>query len=680
MKDGRTLKEHLTDACSSIKQVFNTKVSATPARVTPMKLEVDETLWHDPANALGPRQHSPLKQAEVQKQIHKMLPLGVIAESQAPYYSQVHLTPKPKPGEWRFCIDYRRLNQAIKSMGWPLPNISEMLRRLGQRGAKFFCKLDLTAGYHQTPLHESSRKYTAFKTAFGVYQWLRVPMGLKGAPSYFQHILQSEVLGGLMYEICELYIDDVIIFADTEEEMVVNLRKVLERLHSKGITVSPDKCSFGLEEIEFVGHILNKEGLHFTRSKLDKVLNISLPQTAKQLKSFLGVCIFFSEHVHGYSDLTKPLHQLLTNYEPRRKLIWTPETEQAFYDTQKAVNECPQLFFTQDDLPVFVATDASDYGIGGICYQVTDNKILPISFMSKTLSAQECNWTTTEKECWAIVYAFKKFQYLIRDIHFTLLTDHKNLIYIDSETSQKVKRWKLAIQEYDFDIHHIPGRLNVIADAFSRLKDIPEELVHWMDENDAQTKVDASKFARGLAKLLNLDIETVLWLEEYHIPEEAEQDITRHHNDVVGHHGVQRTLERLTRERELAQRYLDNKDTRSETSSGISNRRSKRTASKAQKTASPDEAHGPIHINKLDREQLKSLTRPWPNMREHVSRYIKRCACCQKMSHLKVPITTHKYTVASAEPFMRINIDRIGPLPESEDGYNCILVIIDCFS
>ena len=158
-----------------------------------------------------------------------------------------------------------------------------MLRRLGQRGAKCFGNLDLTAGYHQTPLHESSHKYTALKTAFGVYQWLRVPKGLKCVPSYFQHILQSEVLGGLMYEICELYIDDVIIFADSEEEMVFNLHQVLARLHSRGITVSSDKCSFGLEEIEFMEHILSNEGLHFTRSKLDKVLNISLPQTAKLL-------------------------------------------------------------------------------------------------------------------------------------------------------------------------------------------------------------------------------------------------------------------------------------------------------------------------------------------------------------------------------------------------------------
>ena len=253
MSDGRTLKHWLTDVCENNKPVFNTKVRPTPALVTPMRLEVDESIWRDSANQLPPRHHSQAKHAEVYKQVNKMMPLGVITESQAEYYSQVHLTPKPTPGEWRFCIDYRRLNSASKGLGWPIPNIPDMLRRLGDRKSRFFCKLDLTAGYHQAPLAESSRKYTAFRTAEGLYMWNRVPMGLKGAPSYFQHVMQSEVLHGLQYNICEIYIDDIIIFADNEEELVENLRKVLERLSKHNISVSPEKCSFGLEEIEFVG-------------------------------------------------------------------------------------------------------------------------------------------------------------------------------------------------------------------------------------------------------------------------------------------------------------------------------------------------------------------------------------------------------------------------------------------
>ena len=180
----------------------------------------------------------------------------------------------------------------------------------------------------------ATEKYTAFQTAFGVYEWNRVPMGLKGAPSYFQHVMQTEVLDGLMYEVCELYIDDEIIFANSADDMVENLKRVLQRLSEFNITVSPDKYSFGLEVIEFVGHTLDFKILHFTRTKLNRVLDIALPTTSKQLKSFLGVCIFFSEHIHGYADKTKPLHNMLMNYEPKRKRFlqnsssgwrtWTP--------------------------------------------------------------------------------------------------------------------------------------------------------------------------------------------------------------------------------------------------------------------------------------------------------------------------------------------------------------------
>ena len=358
------------------------------------------------------------------------------------------------------------------------------------------------------------------------------------------------------------------------------------------------------------------------------MLHIPLPVTSKQLKSFLGVTIFFSDHIYGYTDLAKPLHNMLHDYDARKKLRWTVELEEIFYKVRDAVNNCSKIFFVDTGCPVYVATDASDYGVGAICYQIIKDKVVPINFMSKSLSAQECNWTTTEKECYAIVYALKKFEYLLRDIRFTLLTDHKNLIYIDSETSQKVKRWKLAIQQYDFDIQHIPGRLNQIADGFSRLQGIPEESVLWMNEPLA----DVFRMTHGMAfcfagSSATIPIETILWLSDYEIPKDKEAIIAEYHNESVGHHGVQRTIEHILRER-------------------------------------PD---GSFRV-------------AWENMRTHVKRFIQRCPCCQKMSYLKVPIHTHKFTLAASQPFERINIDRIGPLPTSASGNNCILVIIDCFS
>ena len=153
---------------------------------------------------------------------------------------QVLLTPKPD-GSNRFCIDFRALNEASTSNGWPLPRIREMLARLGLSKPKYFAVIDLTQGYYQCPITIDSRDYTAFTTTVGTYRWKRLPMGLKGAPSYFQAKMANVVLQGLIYQICDIYIDDIIIYGTSEEEFVTNFETVLQRLREYNITLNPKK-------------------------------------------------------------------------------------------------------------------------------------------------------------------------------------------------------------------------------------------------------------------------------------------------------------------------------------------------------------------------------------------------------------------------------------------------------
>jgi hypothetical protein len=207
----------------------------------------------------------------------------------------VTLAKKPN-GKWRFCIDFRQLNECSGNMGWPLPKIKEVLIRLGATKAKYFGTIDLTAGYHQARLHPNSRKYTTFKTYAGSYQWTRVPFGLKGAPSYFQAQM-ALALEDLVERICELYVDDFVIYGRTEEEFVENLRTVLERLESLGITVNPAKCKFGLREVEYVGHVINEHGKTMSDDKRRKVLDFPRPATQKQLRSYLGLVNYFRDHL-----------------------------------------------------------------------------------------------------------------------------------------------------------------------------------------------------------------------------------------------------------------------------------------------------------------------------------------------------------------------------------------------
>jgi hypothetical protein len=191
---------------------FSKTVSERPARVSPFVLEVDKSLWHKRENRVGPRKHGSVREAELKRQCEVLQTLGVIRRSVEGYYSHAFLVPKPN-GEWRFVLDFKNLNKAtVNSERWPIPNIGSVLRRIGEKKPEFFGLMDLTSGFFQAPIEEGSRRYTAFMTPEGVFEWNRLPMGIMAAPSYFQRVISTEVLGSLIGVVCELYIDDVIVF------------------------------------------------------------------------------------------------------------------------------------------------------------------------------------------------------------------------------------------------------------------------------------------------------------------------------------------------------------------------------------------------------------------------------------------------------------------------------------
>ena len=239
-----------------------------------------------------------MKQEAIKQEVERLLANKIIRTTSATSVSQLLLVLKPD-GRFRPCVDFRILNECTSDddMGWPIPNIEQMLDRLGQQGAKFFGILDLTAGYHQTILHEDVVKLTAFATYAGVYEWLRVPMGLKGAPSYFQYIMSTIVLAGLVERVCEVYLDDIIIHGRTEEEYLVNLETVLIALEKRRITLNPKKIKSGMLNVEFVGRTIDKDGITYSMGKRDSVLNFPQPVFAGELKMFIGLTGYFRDSV-----------------------------------------------------------------------------------------------------------------------------------------------------------------------------------------------------------------------------------------------------------------------------------------------------------------------------------------------------------------------------------------------
>ena len=532
--DDDELKERLGRLVSEMSDTFSRQLRREAALVPPLQLKVADA-WNCAENRRSPRIQGGKRNKEIDVQTQQMEEYNVIRLSTASAHSQVLLTPKPD-GTWRFCVDFRRLNEQTNSETWPIPNIQEMIRRIGSNKPRYFGVLDLTKGYYQAPLSESSKHYTAFITSCALYEWNRVPMGLMGAPSYFQRVMTTVVLAGLMYNTCEVYLDDIIVWGKTKDEYVTNVRKVLERLRKHKLTANPRKTKLGLEKIEYVGHQIDHEKVIFNRDRLQTIIDFPQPTTLGQLKKFLGMAGYVRDTVVQAAQHTTPLTVLFEGYSKKKKhhkIVWDDTLIAALEAVKKGVNDSQALFFLDETSPVHLYTDASDYGIGAWLVQEVDGEKRTISLMSKTLTKSQRKWHIPEKEAYAIVVALQKFEYLIRDVHFTLHTDHANLIYIRDTGSPKVVAWKCKVQEYDFEVKFVAGEDNQVADELSRNPNA--ELAD--EEPDPYVVTDLEK--------MNLQENDHMAAYVMAMTAAQREVVESVHNSETGHHGVENTMNKL---------------------------------------------------------------------------------------------------------------------------------------
>ena len=396
--------------------IFSRTLNPQPALVPPMTFKVDEERWFNRSNQQPPRPMNPAKQSEISRRTDELIAQGVIKPFRGRAWSQCVLVAKPD-GKLRLTHDFRRLNDCTESQSWPIPNIPQMLDRLGAKRPKFFGICDLKDGYFQAPLAANCSEYTCFTTFSGIYAYNRVAMGLKGAVGYFQMLMIAVIFATMIYIILEVYLDDMVVHDESKgfKQFLVNVGRVFERIEVFKLLIHPDKTILGVPQVTFVGHTIDESGKHFSREKLDSVLEIELPVWGKGLKSFLGVANWFSDHVRDFRSKTKILQDLVRDYEhtKNRKIPWTAEGIAAFNQIKREINECTKLFFVNDAWPIYLNTDASDYGIGGYLYQIDeDGKEIPIAFMSKALTVTQMGWSTYEKEGYAIYAAVMKFYHL----------------------------------------------------------------------------------------------------------------------------------------------------------------------------------------------------------------------------------------------------------------------------
>ena len=765
------LQDSIRQVCEEYRHLFSSVLKEQPAQVPPMELKVDQSKWNLPKNKRPYRVQTPVKETALRKILKKLLDHKLIQPSKAQCWSQVLLVAKPNdPGEYRLCIDYRNLNEASRGEHWPLPNIDQVITRLGSKKSIYYGQMDFTSGFWQTCLAKESMVFTAFITFMGLYEWTRVAMGLKGAPSYFQGVMASVVLAGLLYVVCELYIDDLIVHGDSIEVFIANLRTTFQRLSEHNIILNPKKCKFGMESTEFVGHVVDAEGRQMSKEKIKKVMDTARPTTVKELRSFLGLANYFRAHVDHHSERARPLLLVLKKAcgsdelnskkgnSSRKRIPWSEQAEAAFQDLIKAISECPKLYFVDDDErhPIVLCTDASDYGYGAYIYQTVDGVERPIAFSSKTFSKDQCRWNVPEKEAYAIYHAMLHFEYLLRDRKFTLKTDHKNLTYISDNGSPKVIRWKLAIMEFNFDVEHIEGEKNVVADYFSRVRPEDKEIIAmWYCPFDSgEDRLDIIRMCHSwvwaptseLGQLaLSYDRDYLIRMVESGealnsaIPLNAALAYgstatpTPQGDDYRQLMKDHQLLDTRKRKRQSAQ-----EEATTEVPQPKKQRKSRMHVTFAPTEATPptatlptqptaeeetaipgeieaalaaDEAKVQIagnaeraHVERVHQafkmthgylpghhgverttekvlQYLRSINQqPWSGIKADVKRLLRECPFCQKMSQIKPVVHTRPFTVASYTPWERINIDAMGPLPETTEGYRHVIVVIDCFT
>ena len=566
---------------------------------------------------------NPQETKEIQRQVDELISKGWVRDSMSPCAVPVILVPK-KDGTWRMCSDCRALNNITIKYRHPIPRLDDLLDEL--HGACYFSKIDLKSGYNQIRIREGDEWKTAFKTKYGLYEWLVMPFGLTNAPSTFMRLM-NHILREFIGKFVVVYFDDILIYSTSLDLHIDHLKSVLCVLREEQLYANLEKCIFCTNHVVFLGFVVSSKGVQVDEEKVRAIQEWPTPKSVTEVRSFHGLASFYRRFVKDFSTLAAPLNEVL---KKNVGFKWGEKQEEAFNVLKQKLTNAPILALPNFQKSFEIECDASNVGIGAVLMQEGH----PIAYFSEKLSGPTLNYSTYDKELYALVRALKTWQHYLYPKEFVIHSDHESLKYIKGQgkLNKRHAKWVEFLEQFPYVIKHKKGKGNIVADALSRrhallsmleTKLIGLECLKSMYEND-ETFGEIFKNCEKFSKNGFFRHEGFLFKEnKLCVPKCSTRNLLvceAHEGGLMGHFGVQKTLETLQE-----------------------------------------------HFY-------------WPHMKKDVQKFCEHCIVCKKAKSKVKPHGLYTPLPIPEYPWIDLSMDFVLGLPKTSNGRDSIFVVVDRFS